>query len=123
MLVSALVFGADKYPISFTSFLFLATFPLLISYLLSFPFYPYPVKPLLLFAVTPFIITYSAISFRLTLYTVLLLCASAPAIESNITFNRRIVRFYLNSKIAVMIPCASNNTGVNQKKNFRKPRS
>ena len=122
ILIFTLVFGADKYPISFTSFLFLATFPLLISYLLSFPFYPYPVKPLLLFAVTPFI-TYSAISFRLTLYTVLPLCASAPAIESNITFNRRIVRFYLNSKIAVKIPCAINNTGVSQKKNFRKPRS
>ena len=44
-------------------------------------------------------------------------------LESNITFNRRIVRFYLSSKIAVMIPCASNNTGVSQKKNLRKPRS
>ena len=33
------------------------------------------------------------------------------------------LRRYLNSKITVMIPCASNNAGVSQKKNFRKPRS
>ena len=33
------------------------------------------------------------------------------------------LRHYLNSKIAVKIPCAINNTGVSQKKNFRKPRS
>ena len=33
------------------------------------------------------------------------------------------LRRYLNSNISVMIPCASNNTGVSQKKNFRKPRS
>lgn len=44
-------------------------------------------------------------------------------LESNITFNRRIVHFYLKSNIAVITLCKSNNAGVSQKKNLRKPRS
>ena len=47
-------------------------------------------------------------------------------LESNITFGRRIYNlniFYLSNNIAVIILCASNNAGVSQKKNLRKPRS